>query len=82
MRLLFRLRTGSAGLLEDKKRCKIIICESGVGEDMEHLLVMFGEFERDRWVLADEVSKIVGAEEIWKSVRSVRWYCCWEKVLE
>ena len=27
MRLLFRLRIGSAGLLEDKKRCKMIIDE-------------------------------------------------------
>ena len=29
VRLLFRLRTGSAGLLEDKRRCKMIIdvCE-------------------------------------------------------
>ena len=46
MRLLFRLRTGSAGLLENKKRCKIIMdercvmCEGGAGEDVEHLLVM------------------------------------------
>ena len=24
MRLLFRLRTGSAGLLEDKKRCRMV----------------------------------------------------------
>ena len=48
VRLLFILKTGSAGLLEDKKRCKIIIdercvmCESGVGEDVEHLLVTWG----------------------------------------
>ena len=46
VRLLFRLRTGSAGLLKDKKRCKIIIdercvmCEGGTGEDVEHF---FGE---------------------------------------
>ena len=70
MRLLFVLRTGSPRLLEDKKRCKFIIdercvmCESGVGEDVEHLLVTCGEFERDRQVLEDEVSRIVvGAEE-------------------
>ena len=25
VRLLFRLRTGSAGLLEDKKRCRIVM---------------------------------------------------------
>ena len=40
VRLLFRLKTGSGGLLEDKKRCKMIIdercvmCESGAGEDV------------------------------------------------
>ena len=45
MRLLFNLRTGSAGLFEEKKRCKMIIeercvlCESGAGKDVEHLLV-------------------------------------------
>ena len=44
MRLLFRLRTGLASLLEDNKRCKMIIderyvmCESGAGEDVKHLL--------------------------------------------
>ena len=69
MRLLFRLKTGSAGLLEDKKRCKMnidgrcVMCGSGAGEDVEHLLVTCGEFERDQWVLADEVSRIVGAGE-------------------
>ena len=48
VRLLFRLRTGSAVLLEDKKRCKMIIdercvmCESGAGEDVEHLFVTWG----------------------------------------
>ena len=47
VRLLFRLRMHSAGLLEEKKRCKMIIderCvmyESGAGEDMEHFLVMW-----------------------------------------
>ena len=33
------------------------MCESGAGEDVEHLLVTYGEFERDRWVLGDEVSR-------------------------
>ena len=48
-------------LLEDKKRCKTIVdercvmCEKGAGEDVEHLLVTCGKFERDRWILADEV---------------------------
>ena len=37
MRVLFRLRTGSAGLLEDKKKCRpvsderCVMCDSGVG---------------------------------------------------
>ncbi len=48
MRLLFRLRTGSTGLLEDKTRCKMIVdercamCESGARDDVEHLLVTWG----------------------------------------
>ena len=50
--------------------------ESGAGEDVEHLLVMCGEFERDRWLLADEVSRIAGAGE-WLEER---WRWCWEKV--
>ena len=39
-RLLFRLRTGSAGLLEDKNSCRMVsderfvMCDRGVGEDM------------------------------------------------
>ena len=89
MRLLFRLRTGSAGLLKDMKRCKMIIAagclmyESDTGEDVDHLLVTCGEFERDQWVLVDEVSRIVGAGEaggIWVSARRVRWHCSWQKV--
>ena len=53
MRLLFRLRTGSAGLLEDKKRCRIVsdercvMCDSGLGEDVAHFLVGCRGFERD-----------------------------------
>ena len=47
---------------------------------MEHLSVTRGEFERDRWVLADEVSRIVGAgeslEEYGRVARKVRWHCC------
>ena len=43
------------------KRC--VMCESGAGEGVEHLLVTYGEFGRDRWVLVIEVSRIVGAGE-------------------
>ena len=70
--------------------CKMIIdercvmCESSVGEDVEPLLVMCREFERDRWVLADEVSRIVGAgeqlEEYGRVCKEGKWHCCWEKV--
>ena len=48
VRLLFRLRTGSARLLEDTKKCKIMIdercvmCENGAGEDVEQMLVTWG----------------------------------------
>ena len=38
-------------------------CESGTGGDVEHLLVTCGEFHRDLWILADEVSRIVGTRE-------------------
>ena len=45
---LFRLRTGSTGLLKDKKRCRMVsdktcvMCDSGVGEDVAHFLVRLG----------------------------------------
>ena len=57
VRLLFRLRTGSFGLLEDKKRCRMVsdercvICDSRAGEDVADFLVGCGEFERDGLVL-------------------------------
>ena len=67
--MLFKLRTGSAGLLEDKKRCRVVsdercvMCDSRVGEDVGYFLVGCGEFERDRLVLLDEAcrgQKVVG----------------------
>ena len=45
LRLRFRLRTGSAGLFEDKKRCRMctddrcVLCDSGEVEDFKHFLV-------------------------------------------
>ena len=75
--LLFRLRIDSAGLLEEKKRYKIIIdercviCESDAEEDVEHLLVTCGKFERDRWVVADEVSRTVGVGKWLEEYRKV-----------
>ena len=47
------------------------MCDSGEGED--------AEWGRDRWVLADEVSRIVRTEEC---ARRVRWNCCWRKEKE
>ena len=69
VRLLFRLRTGSAELLEDKKRSRMVsdkrcvMCDSRVGEDVAHILVGCGEFERDRLVLLDDVCRIVEARD-------------------
>ena len=37
--------------------------DSGVGEDVAHILVGYGEFERDRLVQLDDVCRIVGARE-------------------
>ncbi len=45
-----------------------VMCESGVGEDVEHLLVTCEEFERDQWVLADEVGRIVGLGSGWMNM--------------
>ena len=50
VRLRFRLRTGSAGLFEDKKRCRMcddercVLCNSGEVEDVEHFLARCEEF--------------------------------------
>ena len=69
VRLLFRMSTGSAGLLEDKKRCRMVsdescvMCDSGVGKDVDYFLVGYRKFERDRLELLDDVCRIVGARE-------------------
>ena len=72
VRLLFRLRTGSARLLEDKKRFRMVsderrvICDSGVGEDVAHFLVSCGEFEGDRLVLLDDQNCGAREDEFWR----------------
>ena len=61
VRLSFRLRTGSARMLEDKKICRMVgdeMCDSRVGEDVAHFLMGCGEFERDGLVLLDDVCRI------------------------
>ena len=68
VRLLFGLR-GSVGLLEDKKRYRMVsdkrcvMCDNRVGENVAHFLVGCGEFERDRLVLLDGACRIVGGRE-------------------
>ena len=48
------------------------------------LLMTCGEFERDRWLLVVEMSRIVGAGEWLEEYGSVckddKVHCCWEKV--
>ena len=69
VKLLFKLRTGSAGLPEDKKRCRTVsdercvMYDSDMGEDVAHFLVGCEEFERYRMVLLDDLCRIVGARE-------------------
>ena len=68
------------GGLEDNKSCKMmdercVMCGSGAGEDVEHLLVMCGEFARDRWALAYEVSRIVEVGEWQEEYGSVCKEC-------
>ena len=68
MRLLIKLRTCSAGLLEDKKICRMVndercvVCHSRVGKK-RFILVGCGELERYRQVLLDDVCRIVWARE-------------------
>ena len=53
------------------------MCESGVGEDAEHLLVW--RFDRDWRVLADE-KNCRNCESSWRNTSRVRWHCCWKKM--
>ena len=64
VRLLFRLRTGIAGLLKDKKcdkRC--VMCDSGAEEDIAHFLVGCGEYQSFRLLLLGDVRRIAGSRE-------------------
>ena len=61
LRLWFQLRTGSAGLLEDKKRCgmctddRCVLRDSGEVEDVKHFLVRCEEFSWERWRLLERI---------------------------
>ena len=64
VRLRFWLRSGSAGLFEDKKRCRMVeedrcvLCNGGKVEDV---VLECEEFDRCR--LLERIKGIVGAEE-------------------
>ena len=86
VRLRFRLRTGSAGLFEDKKRCRMcddercVLCNSGEVEDVEHFLVRCEEFRWERRVLLEKIRQIEGTQgwidEYGRVGVKERWHCC------
>ena len=69
IRLRFRLRTGSAGLFEDKKRCRMcddercVLCNSCEVEHVEHFLVRCEEFRWERQDLLDKIRQMEGTQE-------------------
>ena len=58
--------SGSAGLFEDKKWCRMVeedrcvLCNGGKVEDVKHFVL---KFEQDRCQLLERINGIVGAEE-------------------
>ena len=89
VRLLFRLRTGSAGLLDDKKRYRMfsdercVMCDSRVVENMAHFHVGCGEFKRDCWWYWMMCTELWVPESGWMNFgewpRRERWHCCGER---
>jgi len=69
LRLRFRLRTGSAGLLEDNKWCRMctedgcVLCDSGEVEDVKHFLVRCEEFNWGRQRLLERIGWMEGSQE-------------------
>ena len=69
LRLRFRLRTGSAGLFEDKKRCRMctedrcVLCDSGEVEEVKHFLVRCEEFRWERQRLVERIGRMEGTQE-------------------
>ena len=66
VRLRFRLRSGSAGLFEDKTRCQMmqedrcVLCNGG---NVKYFVLECEEFDQDRCWLLERIKRIVGAEE-------------------
>ena len=69
VQLRFRLRSGSAGLFEDKTRCQMmqedrcVLCNGGNVENVRHFVLECEEFDQDRCRLLERIKRIVGAEE-------------------
>jgi len=69
LRLWYQLRTGSAGLLEDKKQCRMctddrhVLCDSGQVEDVKHFLVRCEEFSWERQKLLERIGQMEGSQE-------------------
>ncbi len=70
LRLRFRLRIGSAGLMVDKKRCRMSVdgrcvpCNSGEAEDVGHISKRCEEFASERKRLLDKINQVEGTE-VW-----------------
>ena len=73
VRLRFRLRSGSAGLFEDKKRCgmveedRCVLCNGGNVEDVKHFVLECEEFDQDI-----DVGFWKGSRELWEQRRGRR----------
>ena len=69
VQLRFRLGSGSAGLFEDKTRCKMmqedrcVLCNGGNVENVKHFVLECEEFDQDRCRLLERIKRIVGSEE-------------------
>ena len=68
IRCRFRMRTGSAGLFADKKRCRLceedkcVLCDSEEVEDVLHFLVLCEEFQWERQELLSRIGDIAGSD--------------------
>ena len=69
VRLRFRLKTGSAGLFEDKKRCRMcedercVLCNSSEVEDVEHFLARCEEFRWKKQDMLEKIRQMEGTQE-------------------
>jgi len=68
LRLWYQLRTGSVGLLEDKKQCRMctddrhVLCDNGEVEDVKHFLVRCEKFSWERQKLLERIGQMEGSQ--------------------